>query len=304
MIRHVRHTEINKKKWDACIRNASNGSVFAFSWYLDVVSPGWEALVSGDYETVFPLTGRKKLGFAYLYQPFFTYYWDVYSEKPVTGDVRMKFLESIPDRYRFIEIALAKLPSGSDIGLKATERKAQHIALDQDYKSIRSAYSENLLRNLKKAEQSGYNTTPGLAVTELVELFRKENREKIREFGKKEYKLMMDALTACEKNGCCFLRDIRDKKGNTLARAAFLKEPGRILYFKGAVAGEGKKNGAMHFLMDSVIREYSGTKTNFDFGGSNVPGVARFNHHFGAVDFVYFHVRRNRLPSPLRWIKK
>lgn len=53
-IRHLRYNEIDKTKWDRCIQTAFNGNVYSFSWYLDVVAYGWEALVEGDYETVFP----------------------------------------------------------------------------------------------------------------------------------------------------------------------------------------------------------------------------------------------------------
>ncbi len=45
MIRHLKNDEIEREKWDECIAAAFNGNVYGFSWYLDIVSPGWEALV-------------------------------------------------------------------------------------------------------------------------------------------------------------------------------------------------------------------------------------------------------------------
>jgi hypothetical protein len=68
-IKHLKHPEINRQKWDACIQNACNSLVYAESWYLDIVSPNWEALICGDYEYVMPLPIKRKLGISFLVQP-------------------------------------------------------------------------------------------------------------------------------------------------------------------------------------------------------------------------------------------
>ena len=69
MIQYLEHNQIDKKKWDATIEEC--GNIYAYSWYLDVVHPQWEALVEGDYDTVMPLTGGEKFGVHYLFQPYF-----------------------------------------------------------------------------------------------------------------------------------------------------------------------------------------------------------------------------------------
>ena len=56
------HSEIDKEKWDACIRESANGIIYGYSWYLDIVSPGWAGLIEDAYTAVFPLTQRKKFG--------------------------------------------------------------------------------------------------------------------------------------------------------------------------------------------------------------------------------------------------
>ena len=48
MIKYLQHGEINKEKWDDCINLSPRGLVYALSWYLDAVHPGWEALVEND----------------------------------------------------------------------------------------------------------------------------------------------------------------------------------------------------------------------------------------------------------------
>ena len=69
MIHYLEHKDIDKAKWDATVVEC--GNIYARSWYLDIVHPGWEALVEDGYFAVMPLTGGKKFGVNYLYQPFF-----------------------------------------------------------------------------------------------------------------------------------------------------------------------------------------------------------------------------------------
>ena len=79
-IRYLRHEEIDKEKWDRCIDNAPNGLIYAYSYYLDAMSTHWDGIVSGDYQSVFPLTWNKKYGIKYLYQPFLTAQLGIFGE--------------------------------------------------------------------------------------------------------------------------------------------------------------------------------------------------------------------------------
>lgn len=106
MITYLAHQEIDKRKWDVCINEARNGMIYAYSWYLDLISPGWEALVKKDYETVMPLTCNKKYGISYLSQPFFSQQLGVFSKKDADTKTADEFLGAIPPKYRFVEINL------------------------------------------------------------------------------------------------------------------------------------------------------------------------------------------------------
>jgi hypothetical protein len=64
MITYLKHERIDPNRWDECIAAAPNGNVYAWSWYLDLVHPGWDALVEIDsdkYLTVMPITKKKKV---------------------------------------------------------------------------------------------------------------------------------------------------------------------------------------------------------------------------------------------------
>ena len=99
------HNNIDKQKWDACITNANNGVVYAYSFYLDAMAKNWEALVLNDYEMVMPLTYNKKYGIYYLYQPPFCAQLGVFGNE-LTKEIVEKFIATIPLKYKYWDVYL------------------------------------------------------------------------------------------------------------------------------------------------------------------------------------------------------
>ena len=79
MIRYLKNHEIDMLKWDNCIAHSFNGNVFGYSWFLDVVSHGWEALVEDNYVRVMPLTTVRKNFITSIHQPDFAQQLGIYS---------------------------------------------------------------------------------------------------------------------------------------------------------------------------------------------------------------------------------
>jgi len=94
------------------------------------------------------------------------------------------------------------------------------------------------------------------------------------------------------------------KDGVLLASASFSITNNRIIYIKGGTSDIGRNLGAMHLIMDTVIQLHSNKDLKFDFGGSSISQVARFNHSFGAEDYFYNRLFINRLPFVLKMVKK
>lgn len=97
---------------------------------------------------------------------------------------------------------------------------------------------------------------------------------------------------------------VTDSKGNLLAAGFFLSSHHRIVNLMPSSSQEGREVCAMHYLLDVLIRSSSGRKVILDFEGSSIPSIARFYQSFGAIDVPFYQVKRNKLPFPLRLIKK
>jgi len=59
---------------------------------------------------------------------------------------------------------------------------------------------------------------------------------------------------------------------------------------------QGKKDSAMFYLVDHLIRQTAGQDKILDFEGSSIHGVARFYRGFGAENQPY-HIIKKLRPS-------
>lgn len=295
MINYLRHHEIEKAKWDECIENSVNGLIYGRSWFLDIVCPGWDALVEEDYTAVFPLTHGRKYGICYLYQPYFTQQLGVFSRKHLTADLVTEFLTAIPPKFRFAEIHLNSM-NRTDPGL-FTPKASVNLELDliNTYENLRKNYDQNAKRNLKKALDARVVIDRKTDPDDLITLF-KENRggaEKNLKF--RHYAVLRELMFHCLKNRKGILLGARLPEGNLCASAFLLTDRSRIIFHFAASGKESRETGAMFLLIDSVIRENAGKTITLDFEGSNDPNVARFYKSFGAVSCNYTRVTINRL---------
>lgn len=294
MIKYIEHRDIDKKKWDECITNSPNGFIFAYSWYLDSVCENWNALVEGDYQTVFPLPWKKKLGISFVYQPFFLNQLGVFSLNPITEELANKFLDSIPKKFAYIDMALNYHNTATLSDFAITQRVVQYVDLNNDYASISKNYSENLKRNLKKAKKNKVRLIKNIMLEKVVESFRLTQGKNLKMFRKKNYLQLTDLIKKLISMGFGQTMGVYSTDNILCASASFMQSNNRIIYLKGAATDKGKEIGAMHYLMDYIIKENAGSNLLFDFGGSVVESVARFNKSFGAKEYVYLQVRKDR----------
>ncbi|MBN8703409.1 MAG: GNAT family N-acetyltransferase [Bacteroidetes bacterium] len=298
----ISSSNIDKKRWDKAITESFNSSVLALSWYLDSTNPKWQALVFNDYEAVFPLSVGKKFGVSYLYQPHFTNYFDVYtSNKSIYTKLLQEALVKITSDYKFIDV---NIPTVGYLGqVKLTAKHSQMLQLNQSHSDSVKKYSENTVRNIKKAQKNIFALHTAIEAEDFVRLFKKYTHKKISAYNSKEYKMMIEIMKQSTANGVGKIYVLK-KEQEVIAASYYLVWQNRVLYFKGFTTEVGKSIGAMHYIMDKVIKEYQNKDFVLDFGGSNVDSVARFNKGFGAVDYTYLNFKYNKLPRIISVFKK
>lgn len=299
----LRHQQVDKKKWDETIAQSTNGIIYAWSWYLDIISPGWNALITDDYSTLFPLTGKRKFGIDYLYPPFFSQQLGLFSKEKITPEMMERFIDSIPEKYKFLEINLNTENFFNDPGFEIRKNITHHLSLHVTYETIKSNYSENLRRNLKKGYHFNPDITGKIIPEELISLFRNNRGAVIKNLNDSHYLNLKKLFFVLQEKNAIDYRSCYHN-GNLLAGAAFIRSHRKIIFLFSATGKEGKERFVLPTLIDSYIRENSGREMVFDFEGSNDADLARFYKSYGAKEIIYLQVKKNRLPAVLKIFKK
>lgn len=299
LIRYLKHTEIDKARWDDCIEHSSNSFIYAFSWFLDVASPGWEALVLDDYQAVMPLTFKRKYYVSYAFQPFFAQQLGVFSNEKISGKLLSSFIESIPSRFRLVEIHLNEANKATAENVRIRKRKNYVLPLKDDYALLRSNYNEQARRNLKKASKENLRLEY-IKPQAAVDFYIRYKANDTPAVEPEDYRRLKQIYAACEQHSGIISNAVVDGNGKVLATTVFLIQGKRIIFSSGTSNKAGRKNGAMHFMFDEIIKNYSGRNLVLDFEGSELKGVERFYQSFGAQLSPYFVFNRNTLP----WLVK
>ena len=164
-LKHLRNSSIDYTRWDKCISESQNPLSYAYSWYLDVVSPRWEALVSEDYEYLMPLPVKSKYKIPYLVQPILTQQLGIFSKQEINESVVEEFIEQIP--YYSYELNLNE----KNFYSKAFTYPNFLLNLNKPYEYIASQYSKNTQRNIEKAIKLNLNIKKNIPVEDFLNFY-------------------------------------------------------------------------------------------------------------------------------------
>lgn len=299
-IHYIKHAQIDSEKWNQCIDGALNCRIYAFDWHLDRTAIEWDALVYGDYEYVMPLPFRKKLGIKYLYQPLYSQQLGVFP--PPSTSILKAFISEVQNKFKYSDVQLNAQNMPGEIGKDTfIERQNYLLPLVNDFKTIISSYSKNTKRNIAKAQQHDLNIIEGIRLETYLEFKKKNMPPGVDEQALDKLKSL---IAFGEYKGFGKIYGIYTPKNELCAAVYFCRWKDRVIYFNAASSGEGKTLGAMYYLINRFIEDNAGKNLILDFEGSMLPGIARFYGGFGAKPETYFQLKYNRLPLPLRWLKR
>ncbi len=297
-IKFLTNENINKQKWDACLTHAFNGNVYATSWYLDVIHPGWAALVEDDYVRVMPIPIKKKYGITYAYQPFFAQQHGVFSVSLLTPDIVTEFVKRIPDYIRVINLNLNSVSAPDPAVFPFTKLSNYMLDLINDYTFLHNKYKTNTKRNLKLAEKSNLTLMKALNHEEVITLFRENRGKGISSWGDAQYQVLSRLMYQAVYKGVGITYGVYNAQNELISGAFFLQKGSRLIFLFSGTNEQGRKVSALTFLIDAVIKEYAPGKMILDFEGSVNKDLARFYAGFGAKETYYYNLKINKL-SPI-----
>lgn len=280
---HLKHKEIDKKRWDSVISLSRNSKIYAFSWYLDAVSPNWEALVTEDYTIVMPLPKKKKYGISYLIQPQFTQQLGVFSEKEIEETILNQFIKSIPYWLYLLQINNAQSQQRNGV-----IRVNYILQLNKNYKELFSNYSPNTKRNIKKATASNLAINKLLDFSQFVQFISTHSNL----HNANSISILERLYISLEKQNAVELWGAYENE-ELISTLFFAKDNSRYYNLIPISSEKGKENKSMFKIIDSFIQEKASSELILDFEGSMIPGVARFYEGWGSKKTSYQLVKRN-----------
>jgi hypothetical protein len=290
-IKFVPREEIDKVKWNSCVHYATNGNIFGYMWYLDHIAKDWDALVEGDYESVFPLVWRLgRFSGQELHQPDLIRELGIYSIHVLSKPRIERFLEAIPERYKHISINLNEqnpVPEGS--AFKVEETTNYQLFLNRPYEEIANDYSRSLMERLQLAEDEGLVLTSSLKPEQIADFYKAHHPKK--EQSDEVFHGMQRVMYNAMHRGWGFASTVLDTNANTLGVNFFLYSHGKVISFMPVESPEGKKAGALAHLFNGLIRQHAGRPVILDF---NASGEDRFAADFGARANPFYQIHLNK----------
>ena len=290
-IKHLPHREINLQKWNTCIQKACNSLLYAESWFLDIVSPNWEALVGGDYEYVMPLPVKKKYGISFLVQPPLTQQLGVFSSKNIDKNVVESFIQKIP--YRSYHLCFNE----QNLCNKGKKQPNFILNLDKDYPTSFSAYSKNTQRNIKKSDSYNIAIKTDISGNDFLEFYHSTEKNYIIR-AEKVNKLVKEAL----KRNKMTIFGAYDNDNQLISALCLLHSSQRLIYWLPVSNQEGKETLAMFKIVDELIQHHANSNFILDFEGSKIENIARFYQGFGAELKPYLEIKRYSVNDFLKLI--
>lgn len=273
---------------------------YNFSWYLDIMSPGWSALVIDDYDYILPLPVRRKYGIKYLAMPAFSQSIGIIPEAGSDSRVKSLFYGFLVSNFKFIDLCIRD--NAEDYGFSVQTKNNYVIPLKRQYKEIWEDYSSSCRRNIRIGREERRRITENIDPGPLMELFRTGVGRNIsgissNDLGKME-RLMMYTID----------RGIGKTFGiyhaGRPAHAIFaIDYADRLTLLITATSQYSRDSKAGYLITDHIIFKYSGKGYVLDFAGSSIPSVATYNKSYGSIPESYYRIYLNDLPWPARKLK-
>jgi hypothetical protein len=298
MIVYHKNNEIDREQWDNCIKNSPGSKPYGYSWYLDIMSPGWQALVDDDYDSVFPVPGFSRFGIQYVATPPFVQQLGAFSpDKPANQAVK-EFLEFMPDIYRHIDLCIAQKIQID--GYKVTEKSNFQLNLSETYDSIREGFTTHCKRNIEIAAKKKPEIVTNITPDEIIDLYIMDNLKKIRGVNIRDYHRVRSLMNFCIKNKKGRILGVRTTRKRLIFAVFLIETPGyKTLRFMVSTK-EAITRRLSYYVVNEIIKNHCCSKSVLDFAGTPGPHSDNLTEAFGCDNIPYFRVYRNRLFWPAR----
>ncbi|MCG8388444.1 MAG: hypothetical protein MJA30_23035 [Cytophagales bacterium] len=286
MLRYCTHKEIELEKWNDCLDSSPNSNVYATPWYLDIIHPGWSALVcekEGSYQWIMPLLFRKKGPFFIHPKPILAQRLGIFTADGAGVNLN-EIYPWVRNKFSVFHYPLDHTEEVVQQNFTALHASNFVLPLASSYQQIHAGYRRDRKARLHQALQRNLRIKESQQEKELVQLFQKYVAPHITGgVTPLTYSRMTQLIQYSISNKTGFILHVEDQDHHLLSAAFFIKHKHKLIYVFSATNPAGKAAQANTFLLDHAIREHAGKELVLDFKGSDEPGIADFYRGFGGI---------------------
>lgn len=290
--KYFENQQIDKRQWDKLIDGCEQSMVYAKSWFLDIVAPGWGAFIDTQWRWVMPVPGNRKFLIPFVLQPMFCQQLGIFGV--VDTDFRIELLLSdLKKRFPYIVYQFNRYNVLNDV--KVHSRTTFELPLIADYQSLRHQFSESHQKNIRRAQRFDCEIFASADAKPFISLLQQMyNQKSVDAVKEKHYKALSEIFEYGIQYISSELMYVHNKDNQVIAGACFLCHQQQYVLFT-ARNQEGFEKKSTFLLLDDFIRRHANSAHYLDFAGSDIKGIADFNKGWGAKEYRYFQFKN-------RWV--
>ena len=282
--------------------------IYSQYWWLDAVCADgeWNVLLfekGGEIWASMPIYKKKKYIFDIITMPKLTKNMGVYIKYPENQkyykklswekEIMKYFIEKLP-KFDYFDISLHYdvqnwLPFywkgfKSDVAYSYIIKDTDNIDL------VWSSFASEVRTKIKKAKKkvTAHETQD---INELYSLIKKtyERQDKTPPY---PIEFLQKLDSACKKNNARKILIAKDDEGNAHSAIFFVWDKKSVYLLISGGDPKLRNSGAKNLLVWEAINFASQNKLDFDFEGSMVENIEKYNYSFGAKQSVFFNISK------------
>ena len=253
---HITNISESTGVYDKCVGSAPNGLIYAMSWYMDIVCPGWEILSTDDHTSVMPLPVSRSFGRKVLRQPEFAWQLGVFSTQVPSPEVIQHFIRSIPPAYRLRKLCLNKFNIVN--GSRARFQNTAELDLIRPYGQIRARYGPAARKRLELASSRSLSYLSNISVHDMLMFAYKLDLFGKQRLNPRQISVLRLIATNAIRYRSGQVWAAYDTYNNLIATILFLVFRGRASMLHAAASSEGVESGGIEYIIDRFIEMNAG----------------------------------------------
>jgi len=274
-----------RRQCEQIVASQKRFGFFSQIWVQDALHPNWVYVLNDQHQILLRLPVVRKFGLKAYLQPLFIRDLDLLAD---LSAAQCNDLTTFLRRRSFLHLNISinyNELRGGQTG------KFQKLELSRDIDLLRAGYSENVKRSLKKAKDLQLQE---ISFSDFQSFFIKQKGEDLGNLNAAAWLRLEKLAAAASKKDSFYCCGTYAQK-ELLAVGLFFKWKKQLYFMKGTLNDQGKKCGALVFLIDAVLEKHVPSFEALDFIGSNQESIAAFYKKFGAIDHRYMIIK-GRVP--------